>query len=137
MKKDLARLLQKLGLNCSQHTRVMIRALTKLKVALSLAVPSQAAAVQKSLAADVAFLRAAALVSHVEDEVRLLGVASAALRAGERPDFLRQVTGGSGIPVARAPLMTPQMSGLRETLAAILAAVLSLQAVVVSRIVCA
>lgn len=97
--------------------------------------PSQTAAVQKGLAADVAFLRAAALVSHVEDEVRLLGVASAALRARERPDLLRLMTGGSGIPVARAPLMAPQMSGLRETLAAVLAAVLSLRAVAVSRIV--
>lgn len=94
----------------------------------SLAVPAQAAAVQKRLAAAVALLRAAALVPHVEDEVRLLGVAGAALRARERPDLLQLVAGGPGVPVAGALLMAPQMAGQREALAAVLAAVLSLGA---------
>jgi len=50
--------------------RTCHRALAKLEVARgSLTMPSQAAAVQKRLAADVALLRAAALVPHVEDEV--------------------------------------------------------------------
>lgn len=112
------------------------RALTKLKVARgSLAMPPQAAAVQKCLAADVALLRAAALVPHVEDEVRLLGVAGAALRAGERPDLLRLMAGGPGVPVARTLLMAPQMSGLRKALAAVLATILSLGALAACRII--
>lgn len=111
-------------------------ALAKLKVARgSLAVPSQAAAVQKRLAANVALLRAAALVPHVEDEVWLLGVAGAALRTGERPDLLRLVAGGPGVPIARALLMTPQMAGLRKTLAAVLATILSLGAFAARRII--
>lgn len=97
--------------------------------------PSQAAAVEKRLAADVALLRAAALVPHVEDEMRLLGIAGAALRAGERPDFLRLMTGGPGVPVARALLMAPQMTGLREPLAAVLATIFSLGAVATRRII--
>lgn len=97
--------------------------------------PPQAAAVQKCLAADVALLRAAALVPHVEDEVRLLGVAGAALRAGERPDLLRLMAGGPGVPVARTLLMAPQMSGLRKALAAVLATILSLGALAACRII--
>lgn len=97
--------------------------------------PTQAAAVQKRLAADVALLRTAALVSYVEDEVRLLGVAGAALRAGERPDLLQLVAGGARVPVAGALLVTPQVTGLREALAAVLAAVLSLSAFAARRIV--
>lgn len=89
---------------------------------------TQAAAVQKRLTADVALLRATALVPHVEDEVRLLGVAGAALRARERPDLFQLVAGGPRIPVAGALLMAPQMAGLRVALAAVLAAVLSLRA---------
>lgn len=92
----------------------------------SLTMPAQAAAVQKGLAADVALLRAAALVPHVEDEVRLLGVAGAALRAGERPDLLQLVAGRARVPVAGALLVAPQMTGLREAFAAVLAAVLAL-----------
>lgn len=88
--------------------------------------PPQAAAVQERLATDVALLRAAALVPHVEDEMRLLGVAGAALRAGVRSDLLRLVTSRPRVPVAGALLMAPQMARLRETLAAILATVLSL-----------
>lgn len=65
------------------------RALAKLKVARgSLAMPSQAATVQKRLAADVALLRTTTLVPHMEDEMRLLGVAGAALCAGERSNLL-------------------------------------------------
>lgn len=101
-------------------------ALTKLEARGSLAMPSQAAAVQKRLATDVALLRTAALVPHVEDEMRLLGIAGAALRAGVRPDLLRLVTSRPGVPVAGALLMAPQMARLRETLAAVLATVLSL-----------
>lgn len=97
--------------------------------------PSQAAAVQKRLAADVALLRAAAFVPHVEDEVRLLGVTSAALRAGERSDLLRLMAGGPGIPVAGALLMTPQVAGLRKALAAVLATILSLGAFAARRII--
>lgn len=45
-------------------------ALTKLEVTRgSLTVPSQTAAVQKRLAADIALLRATALVPHMKDEV--------------------------------------------------------------------
>lgn len=117
-------------------TKVGARALAKLEVARgSLAVPSQAAAVQKRLAADVALLRAAALVPHVKDEMRLLGIAGAALRAGERSDLLRLMTGGPGVPVARALLMTPQMAGLRKALAAVLATIFSLGAVAARRII--
>lgn len=97
--------------------------------------PSQTAAVQKRLAADVALLRSAALVSHVEDKMRLLGVASAALRAGERSDLLRLVAGRPGVPVAGALLMTPQVARLRETLAAVLATVLSLDTFAARRMV--
>lgn len=77
------------------------RALTELEVARGpLTVSAQAAAVQKRLAADVALLRTTALVPHVEDEMRLLGVAGAALRAGERPDLLQLVAGGARVPIA-------------------------------------
>jgi len=65
------------------------RALAKLEVARgSLAMPSQAATVQKCFAADITLLRTTTLMSHMEDEMRLLGVASAALCAGERPNLL-------------------------------------------------
>lgn len=97
--------------------------------------PPQAAAVQKRLATDVALLRTATLVPHVEDEMRLLGVAGAALRARERSDLLRLVTGRPGIPIAGALLMAPQMARLRETLAAVLATVLSLGTFAARRIV--
>lgn len=114
----------------------MSRALAKLEVARgSLAVPSQAAAMQKRLAADIALLRAAALMPHVEDEMRLLGIAGAALRAGERSDFLRLMAGGPGVPVAGALLMTPQMTGLRKSLAAVLATIFSLGAIAARRII--
>lgn len=112
------------------------RALAKLEVARgSLAVPSQAAAVQKRLAADVALLRTTALVPHVEDEMRLLGVAGAALRTGERPDLLRLMAGGPGIPVAGTLLMAPQMAGLGKALATVLATILSLGAFAARRII--
>lgn len=90
--------------------------------------PPQAAAVQERFAANVTLLRATALVPHVINEMRLLGVAGAALRAGERSDPLQQMTGGPGVPVAGALLVTSQVTGLREALAAILATVLSLHA---------
>jgi len=110
------------------------RALTKLEARGSLAMPSQAAAVQEGLAADVALLRTAAFVPHVEDEMRLLGIAGTALRAGVRPDLLRLVTSRPGVPVAGALLMAPQMARLRETLAAVLATVLSLDTFATRRI---
>lgn len=97
--------------------------------------PPQTAAVQERLAADVALLRTTALVPDVEDEMRLLGVAGAALRTGERSDLLRLVTGRPGVPVAGALLMTPQIARLRETLAAVLATVLSLDAFAARRMV--
>lgn len=85
----------------------------------------QAAAVEKRFPAYGTFLRSAALVSNMENQVRLFGVTSTALTARERSILLRLMTRGSRIPIAKALLVASQMTGKGEILATVLAVILS------------
>ncbi|KZC13544.1 hypothetical protein WN55_05096 [Dufourea novaeangliae] len=89
----------------------------------------QAAAVKKGFLANGTFLRPTAVVSHVEDQMRLFRVTGAALTAGVRSVLLQLVAGRTGIPVAETLLVTLQMAGQGETLATVSATVLSFRVV--------
>lgn len=80
---------------------------------------------QEGFPTDGTLLGPAAVVSDVEDEVGLFRVAGPALAAREGPALLRQVTLGPRVPVAEALLVAPQVPRQGETLAAVLAIVLS------------
>lgn len=109
--------------------------LTGLKVAGgALAVFAQAATVKKGFPADGAFLRSATVVPNVENEVGLFRVTGAALAAGERPALLQLVARRSRIPIAETLLVTPQMTGKGETLAAVFAIVFSFRVVPTYRV---
>lgn len=109
--------------------------LTGLKIAGgALAVFAQAATVKKSFPADGAFLRSATVVPNVENEMRLFRVTGAALAAGERPALLQLVARRSRIPIAETLLVTPQMTGKGETLAAVFAIVFSFRVVPTYRV---
>lgn len=109
--------------------------LTGLKVAGgTLAVFAQAATVKKGFPADGAFLRSATVVPNVENEVGLFRVTGAALAAGERPALLQLVARRSRIPIAETLLVTPQMTGKGETLAAVFAIVFSFRVVPTYRV---
>lgn len=108
---------------------------TGLKVAGgALAVFAQAATVKKCFAADGAFLRSATVVPNVENEMRLFRVTGAALAAGERPALLQLVARRPRIPIAETLLVTPQMTGKGETLAAVFAIVFSFRVVPTYRV---
>lgn len=109
--------------------------LTGLKVAGgALAVFAQAATVKKGFPADGAFLGSATVVPNVENEVGLFRVTGAALAAGERPALLQLVARRSRIPIAETLLVTPQMTGKGETLAAVFAIVFSFRVVPTYRV---
>lgn len=95
---------------------------------------AQAATVKKGFPADGAFLRSATVVPNVENEVRLFRVTGAALAAGERPALLQLVARRSRIPIAETLLVTPQMTGKGETLAAVFAIVFSFRVVSTYRV---
>lgn len=95
---------------------------------------AQAATVKKGFPADGAFLRSATVVPNVENEVRLFRVTGAALAAGERPALLQLVARRSRIPIAETLLVTPQMTGKGETLAAVFAIVFSFRVVPTYRV---
>lgn len=95
---------------------------------------AQAATVKKCFAADGAFLRSATVVPNVENEMRLFRVTGTALAAGERPALLQLVAGRPRIPIAETLLVTPQMTGKGETLAAVFAIVFSFRVVPTYRV---
>lgn len=95
---------------------------------------SQAAAMEKGFFADGTLLRPTAVVSHVENQVRLFRVTGTALAAGERPALLQLVTRRTRIPIAEALLMAPQVPGKGETLATVFAIVLSFRVVPSNRV---
>lgn len=94
----------------------------------------QAATMKKGFPADGAFLRSAAVVPNVENQMRLFRVTGAALIAGKRSALLQLMTGRSRIPIAETLLVTPQMTGKGETLAAEFAIVFSFRVVPTYRV---